>query len=269
MLRSRRVAFAALLVTSLLISIGTATAAAPPNSTPAVRISGHVLPALSKATVLPATDNSSAAREAAQPITLTIVLRRDNQAAFESYLHEIYNPSSKNFHHYLTQRQIADRFGPSRGSYNAMLAYLRAAGFQLAQTSKNRLTITASGTRGDAERAFDVSIGDYRIGTQKFFANDENPALPPRLASHVMAIAGLSDLSKPHKAIKALRNAQCAILASLCWLSTPAGPTAAQPHRLRRKIKCWRRATGRWKKMGRTIWGRALISFAVAPHPRQ
>ncbi len=50
-----------------------------------VRLPGHVLPALSKATVVPSKPNSGS-----EPITLTIVLRRDDQAGFESYLQQIY-----------------------------------------------------------------------------------------------------------------------------------------------------------------------------------
>ena len=268
MLRSRRVALAVLLVTSLLIPLTQAKAAEPPNG-PMVRIAGHVLPALSKATLISAPDKSRAAKESAQPITLTIVLRRNHQAAFEGYLKEIYDPHSKNFHRYLTQRHIADRFGPSRASYNAMLAYLRAAGFQLAQTSENRLTITVSGTRGDAERAFDVSIGDYRIGTRKFFANDGNPALPPRLASQVMAIAGLSDLSKPHKAIKAFRHAQCEILASLCWLSTPAGPGGSTAPQTAAKNDVLNACNGAVDKNGAYNMGQGFDFFCggSAPSP--
>ena len=49
------------------------------------RIPGHVLPALAKATVV----EPRAERIANQPVTLTIVLKRDDQAGFEKYLKEI------------------------------------------------------------------------------------------------------------------------------------------------------------------------------------
>jgi len=107
-----------------------------------------------------------------------------------------------------------------------VLTYLRTSGFHLVEGSKNRLTITVRGTRAIAERAFEVSIGDYQIGKQKFFANDEDPALPAQIASKVQAVSGLSDLSRPHGASKAIRNAQCEILASFCWLGTTGGSAA-------------------------------------------
>src|ERR1019366_6091504 len=111
------------------------------------------------------------------------------------YLHEIYDPHSKDFHHYLTQRQIADRFGPSRAAYRAVLAYLRARNLTLVQGSKNRLTLTVRGTRAQVERAFAVQIGDYEIGKRTFHANDRDPALPTQLATRVQSIAGLSNLA--------------------------------------------------------------------------
>ncbi|MGH8013061.1 MAG: protease pro-enzyme activation domain-containing protein, partial [Candidatus Binataceae bacterium] len=138
-----------LLVTVALLFVATSASAATrglrdtrEGAQPTVRLPGHVLPALAKATVVP-----SKAHSGAQPLTLTIVLRRDHQADFERYLHAVYAPHSQQFHHFLTQREIADRFGPSRADYDAVLAYLRAHGFRLVHGSANRLTLTVRGTR--------------------------------------------------------------------------------------------------------------------------
>src|SRR5271154_5295760 len=113
-----------------------------------VRIPGHVLPALSKATVVPSKPGSDA-----RPITLTLVLKRDDQAGFERYLKELYDPLSPNFRRFLTQSQIVKRFGPSKASYDRVLRYLRANGFEVVEGSTNHLTAAARGTRGAAERA--------------------------------------------------------------------------------------------------------------------
>src|ERR1700693_4335060 len=72
------------------------------GGTPAmVRLPGHVLSALAHAEVMKRGSGAGA-----HTLTLTIVLKRDNQAAFESYLHSLYEPQSPNFHRFLTQRQI-------------------------------------------------------------------------------------------------------------------------------------------------------------------
>src|ERR1700735_4748593 len=162
------------------------------NSGGFVRIPGHVLPVLSKASIVPS--NPKSERES---VDLTIVLKRDHQAQFERYLHDVYDPHSKAFRHFLTQRQIADRFGPSRQVYDAMLRYMRANGFALVAGSKNRLSLTVRSTRANAERTFEVSISDYNLGKRSFYATDRDPALPMRLAGHVQSVAGLSDLASP------------------------------------------------------------------------
>jgi hypothetical protein len=60
------------------------------GDTPAtVRLPGHVLAVLAKATVVASNPNSGAL-----PVTLTIVLRRDDQAGFERYLDGLRDPHS-------------------------------------------------------------------------------------------------------------------------------------------------------------------------------
>ena len=160
-----------------------------------VRLSGHVLTALNRAERIQSPPNASK-----QAIALTLVLRRDREKAFERYLHDIYDLHSPNYHHFLTQQEIAARFGPSQKSYEAVLGYLEHYGFKLLEGSKNRMTITVSGTRGKAEHAFETRIGDYRLGERSFYANDKDPALSAGLAPHVQAVVGLTNLAAPEGA---------------------------------------------------------------------
>ena len=160
-------------------------------------IPGHVLPALKMAKPV----GRSSTAEPSETLTLTVVLKRDDTAGFERYLSEIYDSHSKRFHHFLSQPEIAKRFGPSHRAYNSMLAYLRANGFHLVEGSKNRLTLTVRATRAQAEHAFGVHIADYRIGGRTFYANATDPALPPELAPHVQSIAGLSNLAIPTRPV--------------------------------------------------------------------
>ena len=98
------------------------------------RLPGHVLPALKKATIVP-----SDVTIETKPLTLTLVLKRDDQSGFDHFLHDLYDPHSSNFHKFLTQRQIADRFGPSRADYNSVLRWMGSKGFRLERGSKKSL----------------------------------------------------------------------------------------------------------------------------------
>src|SRR5271154_2038335 len=69
-----------LLPGSSLADVLDPTPSAAGNSGDFVRIPGHVLPALAKATII-----SSGPETGTQPIKLTLVLKRDDQPAFERY----------------------------------------------------------------------------------------------------------------------------------------------------------------------------------------
>jgi Pro-kumamolisin, activation domain/Bacterial Ig-like domain (group 1)/Bacterial Ig-like domain (group 3)/Cep192 domain 4 len=203
----------------------TASLSAPPIA----RIPGNVPPALKRATLVE--KPGQAQTEANQAITVTIVLKRDDQAGFERYLREIYDPKSPLFHRWKSQTELADRFGPSRAEYDGVMSYLAAHGFMLLEGSTDRLTLTMRGTRAAADRAFDVTIRDYRIGKRTFHANDTNPAMPTDLAPKVEAILGMSDLARPHHTIAAISELMLALANQFRKIAngSPAPPPPPTP----------------------------------------
>ena len=174
------------------------------------RLQGHVVPALADSQ----SDDSGAPADAesATGMTLTFVLNRDDEAGFQRYLADLYNPASPAFRQFLTPSELAARFGPSQQAYDSVLAYLRSRNLELTEGSANRLTLLARGSRTDVEHAFAVHIDDYVFSGVHFFANDVDPALPNHLAPHVRAISGLSNLAIPvslKKKYPALWSAFC------------------------------------------------------------
>lgn len=198
------------LVVLIFVGADASAAAQAASSGGAIRLSGSVLPALSHATRLAHQKPSSIL------IDITLVLRRDDQKGFEEFLHSLYDPKSPNYHHFLSQEQIAARFGPSRADYESVLSWLEAKGFTLVTGSKNRLTITVRGTRAIAERAMRVKIDDYRFARREFFANDRDPTLPRSIAPRIQAVAGLSNLARPRHSINLINSTICNIEAGNC-----------------------------------------------------
>ncbi len=172
-----------------------------------VRLQGEVVPGLAPALArgalrrVPAT---RAADSAPLTLTLTLTLRRSDQTGFERFLAAVENRRSSEFRHFLTQRQLAAKFGPSLGSYDAVLGWLRSEGFRLVQGSANRLTITVRGALRKTEMAFHVELNEYTEGSTRVFANVTNPTLPAAIARSVAAVSGLSDLSIPRAGPAAL-----------------------------------------------------------------
>ena len=74
-----------------------------------VRLPSHVLPALALAK---RADLGESEDKNNEPMTLTLVLKRDDQAGFERYLRDVYDPKSKIYRHFLNQGEIAAKFGP-------------------------------------------------------------------------------------------------------------------------------------------------------------
>lgn len=175
----------------------TSPASAAYKSHSMTSLPGHILPALTKATLA----KTGKEKSGNEPITLTLVLKRDDQAGFDHYLQNLYDPKSPNYHHFLKNSVIADQFGPSSAAYEDVLDYLQKNGFTIVKGSANRMTLTVTGRRDQVEQSFGIHIRDYQIGSQSFYANDADPVLPSYLATKVAGVSGLSNLAQPSPVI--------------------------------------------------------------------
>ena len=95
--------------TRLADAVGQAPKPVGPDPGPGrVRLPGHIPAALLKRVTPQPFESASG------PMSLTLTLRRDDEAGFQQYLQDVYRPGSRNFRHFLTQSQLTRRFGPSR-----------------------------------------------------------------------------------------------------------------------------------------------------------
>ncbi len=193
-----------------------------------VRLTGHVLPALTYATSTSAPKELSAS-PADQPLTLTFVLRRDDEAGFQRYLSDVYDSGSASYRRFLSQSELGQQFGPSLADYQMVLDYLTAQGFQLIDGSSNHMTLTVRGTRAGAERAFALHVGDYRLADRSFYANDNDPALPRDISAHVQSVVGLSSLATPRSIHKEDLNNVCNFVGVAAGIGIPFTAGAAIP----------------------------------------
>ena len=60
---------------------------------------------------------------AKQSMRLDVVLAVRDQAGLDSFLREIYDPSSPSYRHFLTVEQFTERFGPSQEDYDAVIRF--------------------------------------------------------------------------------------------------------------------------------------------------
>src|SRR6185437_8353932 len=171
----------ALLFAAGLVALG--AAAAPPafaqtGGTAPVPLSGHLLSGLSGFQHASVTPQAAASTQ----IAVSVTLRRRDESGFQSFASSVQNPRSNAYHHFASQDQLTNSYGPSQQAYDAVLAYLQGQGLTLAQGSANRLTLSFTGTRAQVEQAFSVTLNDYQAGSRMFYANAGEPSLPANIA---------------------------------------------------------------------------------------
>ena len=92
---------------------------------------------------------------------MSIGLALRNQDQLSALLQSLYNPSSPNYHQYVTQDEFAQRFGPTAVQRQAVIDYLTRQGFSVTQVYPD--LVDFSGSVSKTERVFGITINDYRI----------------------------------------------------------------------------------------------------------
>lgn len=135
-------------------------------------------------------------------INITVGFKMKDQSGFDTLLKSLYDPSSPNYKHFLTNQEITDRYGPTQEGYDAVISYMESYGFTTTMKFPNRLIADFQGTRSQAEQTFHISIDDYKQGDRIFYANDTDPGVPSNIAPFILSV-NLNNLTIPHHASSA------------------------------------------------------------------
>jgi hypothetical protein len=126
-------------------------------------------------------------------VTLNLEQSSSQKAALDSLLADQQNPSSPNYHRWITPEQYADRFGVSAGDMSRLTEWLRGAGLNIAGVARGRSWIAASGEAAQIEAAFATELHQYAVDGKIHFANASNPSVPAAFGGVVSSIRGLND----------------------------------------------------------------------------
>src|SRR5580700_2934820 len=86
-------------------------------------------------------------------VTLLIQPSADQQAALKQLLAEQQDPSSPNYHKWLTPEQFGQRFGLSSADIVKITRWLRSQGFGIVQVARGRDWVAFGGTVAQVQRA--------------------------------------------------------------------------------------------------------------------
>jgi hypothetical protein len=140
-------------------------------------------------------------------ISLTFKLTESQQADLTALLEEQQDPSSPNYHHWLTPEQYADRFGLSQNDINQVKAWLQAQGFQVTQTARSRTWVSFSGTAAQVQAAFQTEIHKFSLNGETYYANATEPSVPSALADVVLGIQALDNYPlKPGSVVRRVNS---------------------------------------------------------------
>ncbi len=141
-----------------------------------------------------ATDQGPVDASLSLPHVTMVLKQSDSQkAALEQLLAEQQDPSSPNYHHWLTPEEYADRFGVSRDDLDKIVAWLKDQNLSIVSVARARNWVAFSGTAGEVANAFGTRIHHYLVDGRVHFANATEPSIPAALAEVVGGVHGLTD----------------------------------------------------------------------------
>ena len=78
-------------------------------------------------------------------------------------LREQQDPTSPNFHKWITPEEFADRFGASDGDVKQITTWLESQGLTVSRVARGRNWIGVSGTADQVRNAFETEIHGYEV----------------------------------------------------------------------------------------------------------
>ena len=146
--------------------------------------------------------NDRGAVEASFPVTgITFLLSpsADQKAALQQLLASQQDPSSPDYHKWLTPEQYADAYGVTASDLTKISDWLTSQGFTIDNVARSRTFLTFSGTAAKAGAAFHTEIHRYLVNGQTHYANATDPSIPAALSGVISTIRGLNDFRlQPH-----------------------------------------------------------------------
>jgi len=194
-----RLAIMPLMAMTVIVGSGSIVQAAPASSThtdfskPTNRyvIPGHLVPALKHSSPIGTTASS-------RVLQLSIALNLRNTGTLDALIAAQNDPRSSLYHHYITPQQFTANFGPTAASVQKVVSYLRSQGLSVGAIAPNRLLIDAYGTVANVERAFAITLADYKAGNRTVYAPTSEPSIPRTLGGLILNIGGLDDAANYH-----------------------------------------------------------------------
>jgi subtilase family serine protease len=178
---------AALLCLSTVVGIGGISAAGAAQASRAGRVvlAGTEAPAAARRNPVGAVSKSSR-------VDFDLVLQLRDASGAEQLVKEVSSPTSASYRKYVTSAQWESRFSPSAAEVSAAKAWLRSEGFKIESLSKDRITIAASGTAAQVEKAFGTGLDNYKLQGRTIRLATGALSVPSAVSADVVGAIGIN-----------------------------------------------------------------------------
>lgn len=138
-----------------------------------------------------ATDLGPAPSDTKLGMSIRFNMTAAQSAALDQLLADQQDPTSPQYHQWLTPAQFGAQFGLSGADLAKVTAWLTSQGFTVTGIANGATFVTFSGTVAQTEAAFGTSIRSLSLNGQTHFANVTDAQVPSAFAGVVAAVTGL------------------------------------------------------------------------------
>jgi hypothetical protein len=112
------------------------------------------------------------------------------------YISQLTDKTSPNFHHWVTPKQLGEKYGPAQQDLDTIKSWLQSHGFSV-YIYENGMVMDISGTAGMIRDTFHTEIHYLDVNGQLHFANMGNQRIPAALAPAIVGVVSMHDF-RPH-----------------------------------------------------------------------
>ncbi|MBP0725504.1 S53 family peptidase [Bacillus sp. RG28] len=126
--------------------------------------------------------------------SLTVALQLRNSDKLDNFIASLNDPSSPNYKHYITPEEFKSQYGATDETVDNVKNFLTSKGFEVQNISPNNAFVTISGTIGQMEDTFGITINNYKNAKgEVYYSNDTAPSIPAEFSGVITDIEGLNN----------------------------------------------------------------------------
>ncbi len=178
-------AIAAIVILAVAGIAHAGSTAANPNS------NGYTISNNTPGFIKHATDTG--ALDPTQTMAVTVWLKLHNTNQLDQLVQQQHTKGNGNYHKWIDQATFNATYAPTAQEVNSFENFAQGHKLSVLSVSDDNAYVKVSGTVGDIEKAFHVTIDNYTFQGQSYFANTGDPSINDASGAHVDAISGLDN----------------------------------------------------------------------------